>query len=1242
MDHLKILSINTRGIKNKLKRKAMFSLFKQQKIDIICLQETHITKQDAALWEKEWGGQLFYHSGTAFSKGQAVLVSKNFQGTATVKHNDSRVLVMNFQTTDSTFTLVNIYAPNNSSEKINFFKSLQKKLEENDKNNLIVVGDFNTVVDNNKDIISGRPHCNKEIESLRTLMNNLSLSDMWRTFHDDKRDFTWCKYSPFIARRIDYCFLGEEIAAKCIACNIMPVPHTDHKGIVTELSQADFVRGPGYWRFNNSYLKDKEFVGKMNNKLTDLLEESRTLLENTQDQWDWCKLKIRDFCIDYGKAKSKDKLNKNLEFQNELEKLEQQLVLDADNEDVQNRVIGIKKKLELLSMEKARGAQIRARTKWVEEGEKNTKYFLGLEKHRAKSNVMTHVKNDSGVIVCKQSEILQEQVKFYSNLYSKSNTNTDIKDMVTSFIEAETFPKLDNDEASQCEGLFSEEEIGLALKSMNDGSSPGYDGITTEFLKFFWNKVKAIVTCTFNEAFIKGDLSFTQKQGVIILLHKGKELRRDELSNWRPITLTNTDYKILAKSLAARLGLVIGKLINTDQVGYLKGRNISTVIRTIDDAIQFLNYAKKGGYLLALDYKKAFDSISKEFMLQSLETFGFGEQFQRWVKILITDTVSMINHAGWISEAFPVECGIRQGCPFSPLAFILAVEILAIKIRNSDIAGISLPPKNGKTATLKIKQLADDTTLFLKNKEDVMLASRIINQFSEFSGLKLNINKTKAMPIGTTKGEADLPYVLTEKIKILGIYFKNSEAATNIEENWIGRIEKINNLITQWSKRDLGIYGKIIIIKCFILSQFVFIMQSIGIPAKVLANINRIMYKFIWQRRKTNRKAFEKIKRKVMELEYSKGGVNMININKMQESFYLNWLSKLYTEEDNWTHIPSWYLQKLGSGVNVMDINCRPKCIKPVNDINSPFWREALHAHLNSKQLIRIEDINRENFQKQLLWHNINIQYKGKTLFFSSWKNSGFETVNDMIKENEKRLLSVEEVIQKVNVNPANIIFQYNAVVNALPDAWKRWLTTSGRAEVEQEPIFDIKTYATKPKLIRKMLLEQSTEEVKTSAEGFWRRKMNVAIDESTWQIPHLATKETRLRELQWKIIHNLYPTNILLSKMKVTDDNKCTLCRNEVDFLEHFFFYCPPVKRFWIEVEQFLHGLTGIRTRLQVNDVLLGFSYVGNSKPKAVLNIINHTILIGKMCISIAKKTKENMKIFIIFEQHLRYRQLK
>ena len=98
-----------------------------------------------------------------------------------------------------------------------------------------------------------------------------------------------------------------------------------------------------------------------------------------------------------------------------------------------------------------------------------------------------------------------------------------------------------------------------------------------------------MVLNSLNSAFKKGEMSITQKRAVITLTHKGKQLPRDDLNNWRPISLTNSDYKLLAKSLSIHLSSVISSIVNEDQVGFLKYRNISTVIRFIDDTINYLD-----------------------------------------------------------------------------------------------------------------------------------------------------------------------------------------------------------------------------------------------------------------------------------------------------------------------------------------------------------------------------------------------------------------------------------------------------------------------------------------------------------------------------------------------------------------------------------------------------------------------------------------------------------------------------
>ena len=862
MGKLKIISINARGLRNKMKRNAIMNYFKTNWIDIACVQEAHITKHDATSWQKQWGGALFFRSGTNQGQGEMILVSKHLCEHVELVDCYERIMILKVKTENFEFYLVNVYAPNQTTEKIEFFRQLEDILTEYvEGNEVILTGDFNCTLNDKLDIVSGRPHNKTEKSEFVELVGSLGVKDVWRCLHPEEKDFTWSKFNPFIARRLDFCFSTDSIFTDFVSCEHVTVTGTDHKGVLFEIDQTDFIKGPGYWKCNNDNLKDINYVSKIN----DIIESNIANQDLTPtEQWEMCKLEIREFSIQFGKSKARQRVNNKLRLLSELKEAEKRLVLEPENLVIQREVLEIKQKLEVIDMQHTKWAQIRARVKWIEEGEENTKYFCSLEKNRSKKDTITRLENEQGELITDQAGLLQEQVNFYKQLYNHhtDNTGTDIRDDVNNFVEGLEFPKLTDNESLACEGLISYEEATEAIKSMKNGSAPGCDGLTIEFIKFFWNKCGKLIVDSFNCSFDKGSLSYSQKRGILKLLFKGNDAPREKLGSWRPITLTNTDYKILAKVLAMRLSGVIQKLVSIDQVGYLKGRNAASVVRTIDDVVNYLNVTGKSGYLLAIDYSKAFDTISRDYLTQSFKTFGFGEGFQKWVKVLFEGSETSINHCGWVSEPFTVSNGIRQGCPFSPLAYVLAVELLAIKIRHSTIQGITPYPRDTGKTPVKIKQLADDTTLFLKDRIEMNLANDILNSFSRLSGLVLNRQKTKALRLGTQRVETGLPFSIVSEIKILGIYFRNGEMARNIEENWVGRVKNILYSIRNWNCRDLSIHGKVVVAKTFLLSQLTYPMQSIGLPTSVLRKVNTILYRFIWKRKFNNKRAFEKNKKK--------------------------------------------------------------------------------------------------------------------------------------------------------------------------------------------------------------------------------------------------------------------------------------------------------------------------------------------------------------------------------------------
>ena len=122
-------------------------------------------------------------------------------------------------------------------------------------------------------------------------------------------------------------------------------------------------------------------------------------------------------------------------------------------------------------------------------------------------------------------------------------------------------------------------------------------------------------------------------------------------------------------------------------------------------------------------------------------------------KVFVANTESCIYYMGWLSEPFSIESGIRQDCPFSLIAFILGLELLALKIRSTPtIKGIKLPDfcneENTVNIILKLVLYADDATLFLRDKNDLQCVLSIIGGFSLFSCVEININKTEAMWFG--------------------------------------------------------------------------------------------------------------------------------------------------------------------------------------------------------------------------------------------------------------------------------------------------------------------------------------------------------------------------------------------------------------------------------------------------------------------------------------------------------------
>ena len=260
------------------------------------------------------------------------------------------------------------------------------------------------------------------------------------------------------------------------------------------------------------------------------------------------------------------------------------------------------------------------------------------------------------------------------------------------------------------------EEITEAIKALNKKKVPGSDGLPIEIYQVYCSKLDPFLLQLFEEIVHDQEMHLSTRRGILTLIEKiGKDPLK--LDNWRPLTLLNSDYKILSKIIAIRLEKVMQKLINKMLYGFLKGRLIAENILNLTKVVHYCNETHTPALLVSFDFQKAFDFIEWTAITVVLRKFNFGEYFINLVKILCTNVYTCALNNGYISNWFKITrschqgccaspCALNngyisnwfkitrschQGCCASPLLFHLVIEVLGPKLlQNPNIRGIEI------------------------------------------------------------------------------------------------------------------------------------------------------------------------------------------------------------------------------------------------------------------------------------------------------------------------------------------------------------------------------------------------------------------------------------------------------------------------------------------------------------------------------------------------------------------------
>lgn len=513
-----------------------------------------------------------------------------------------------------------------------------------------------------------------------------------------------------------------------------------------------------------------------------------------------------------------------------------------------------------------------------------------------------------------------------------------------------------------------------------------------------------------------GWLTPNQRRGLITLIPKKNKDRR-RLENWRPISLLKVDYKILAKVIANRLTHVVDKLVNVNQTGFIPGRFIGSNLRNISDVISFFQKEEGGGILASLDFAKAFDTLDRDFLFKTLKSYNFGDSLIKWVKLLYQGAQSCVINNSFSSGWFEVEAGLRQGCPASPLLFVLAVEKLAHAICiDGDIQGISL-----RGNEYKLSQYADDSNMFVKDGKSLENLLEKVRDFGSFSGLHLNVEKSQGLKINCNPVLLPMGQRIQWKshVNILGSDFYGSQSDEGrIERDFMKYIDKMEEICSTWQRRKIPLKGMVVVVNTLVLPIIAYASRNTYCPENVIKKVNRLVSDFLWNGHSA------KIALNTLCLSTEKGVLGLHNFYAHIEASRVAGIKRMVTApSDLWTDF-------LVLKCNVESISDIPMRKQRSNFVDVPkFYRDVF---VTWQKIYCTEPNSDITVRNEPLWYNKFTRWQPLSKYVQIWSGRGMKRINDVLYRD--RILSREEMNRKFDLNLRRQT--YNCVTKIIPDAW--------------------------------------------------------------------------------------------------------------------------------------------------------------------------------------------------------------
>lgn len=756
----------------------------------ISLMERRINEACRAVDPSHGGFKAYWGPNTASprSAGVGILIRHRprcgpiaVQGPITPPDTEGRFLSASLTWGGHQLTVATVYLPNASAEQQQYIARYLQPLQQRQQA-LLLGGDWNFVEHQGLDRVSRPPlpqqaqqqqqpqqqaagpaqpqqpqQRQQQPPSARHLHSTLpQLTDAFRAKHPRTRSFTF--HSSRHASRLDRWYVGPSLQPHLGSCFVGTQTPSDHRPVVLDLfPRARVDQGPGLRRIRLQYFWDDDAA---RTEFEQFLQQEAASAPDVEDDGTGAQAMLAWWGGFKGRVSSKaGELSSRVRQARQLAQVvarapaaaaltQAYQSLEADNITTDQAAAALDN---ILAARQAWCAALQAdqaaaewerRRDWVHQGERPSPGMtaaLQAQQPPASDRHVAALRSRTGRLVTAGRAMAHLVNHHWAAVCSAPPSDPAAQQEVLQAVTASGLHLPAHDATALGASCVTEEEVLQALKHSAPGKAPGFDGLPVDLYRKCRSVFVPLLAQLYTAIGLAGAVPPGFLDGVVITLYKAGE--RVQPNNYRPITLLNGDYRVLAKVLSHRLKRVQGKVIEPEQTGFLSGR-------VIGENLMFNQLLPKAlgpsstAVAVFLDFYKAYDTVIRDFLYAVLTAMGMGGGFLTWVKLLLTNTGAVANVNGYISQWCAYSAGVRQGCPLSPQLYLVVAQAMLSFLKAK---GLGVPVW-GRFFTAS--QYADDAQVYLPSLQSLRPFLDAMAVFKRASGQGLNLDKTLVLPIG--------------------------------------------------------------------------------------------------------------------------------------------------------------------------------------------------------------------------------------------------------------------------------------------------------------------------------------------------------------------------------------------------------------------------------------------------------------------------------------------------------------